>query len=159
MEDRDFTLASGAKLKVSLAPFVDAKNLQDKILQALTGNGVGSIDMKIFQDPEKAGSAAIDIAMRVAANKEVESAVFECAKRALYSYDGNEMNRSKVDRSLFDDEAAGMRAREDFYPICLKIMEVNLKPFLQAIISLLKAQLGMIANIQSLQSGQTKRPQ
>lgn len=159
MEDRDFTLGSGAKLWISLAPFADAKRLHDKLLQALVGRGVGNIDLKAFQDPDKAGSAVMDALMQVASNKEVEDAIFDCAKRALYSHDGSEASRSKVDRTLFDDPAAGEKAREDFYPICFKVIEVNLKPFLQAIFSVLKAQSGMIAGIQASISKQTKQPQ
>ena len=156
MVDNEFTLPSGAKLLVGLAPFVDAKRLHDKILRSLVGKGVGGLDLKALRDINTAGSVVMDALMQVASDTDVENAIFECAKRSLYSHDGNDGTRIKVDRILFDDPVAGEKARGDFYAICFKIMEVNLKPFLMAITSLLQTQPEMIAAFQELKSKQTK---
>ena len=156
MENREFSLASGAKLLVGMAPFIDAKRLHDRVLQALVGKGVGGLDLKSMHDTSSVGTAMLDALMNIASNTEVESAVFECAKRSTYSHNGSDGARVVVDRTLFDDPVAGEKARGDFYMICAKIMEVNLLPFLQAIISSLKGRPEMIASIQALTSKPTK---
>jgi len=86
--------------------------------------------------------AALDMVMSAAASPEVENAVFKCAERALYTPAGEDAPR-KVLRGLFDEGEAGHKAREDYYAICARVVEVNVLPFLAPIFSGSKASVPM----------------
>jgi hypothetical protein len=122
----EFTLASGAKLSVTEAPYRDTMSLQRSLLSAVKGFPIGddimNMDLSVLKD-------AI---LSVATSNDVEVALFRCGARATY-------DDVKVTESLFDDPKMGLRAREDFYEIAWKIIEVNCGPFFKQPFSRLKA--------------------
>ena len=124
----EFTLASGAKLVVSQAPFVDAMALHKALLASVKG-------LPLSDDPMKMDLAVLkDAVISAAVSPEVEAALFKCGVRAIY-------NNRAVDHDLFDDEKIGTTAREDFYEIMWKIVEVNCGPFFKKAFSRLKVAL------------------
>jgi hypothetical protein len=124
----DYQLASGAKLTVSQAPFVDAMALQKALLAAAKGLPMAADIMKMDVAVLK------DVIIAAATSPEVEKALFQCAARATY-------DSVRVDPDLFDDAKIGTRARADFYEIAWKIIEVNCGPFFKTTFSRLKAAL------------------
>lgn len=140
-QSQEFDLPSGARLTISVAPFLDAKHLHDAILKALKGGGIAELDLSKLKD-FKAGGAAVNMiaekALAMASSPEVEAAVFKCGERALYTPAGSS-TPMKVSKGMFDDGELGIKAREDYYLIAVRIIEVNFMPFLAPIFSALKA--------------------
>ncbi len=118
--NKEFTLASGAVLSVTVAPFADAKRLQNEVFKTIDGRSLSAMTM-------------LELSMLVSSVETVESAFFKCAERALYSVDG--APGVKVTRALFDDPAIGAKAREDYQEIFTRVLEVNVRPFTKALVS------------------------
>jgi hypothetical protein len=130
----DFTLESGATLKVSPAPWDDANLLRKSLLKAAKGlnidlaalkGGIKSINVADFLDP----------IIEAATDDGVETALFKCGVRATYE-------NLRVDKTLFDDIKYGQRAREDYHEICIKIIEVNCKPLFKNAFSVFTGGMG-----------------
>lgn len=133
----EFTLPSGARLSVTPAPFEDVMDLKTAI-----GNAIGKFalssdfvnaDMSlsgILTDPTILSELA-DKIKTVAISKDVRAALFKCFTRVTY-------NDVKVTRDTFDDPKSGDDARKDYYAICTKVIEVNLRPFFELTFSGLK---------------------
>lgn len=133
-ENNEFRLESGAVLLVTMAPFEDCKALHDAVIQAYLRTGAAEVD------PNKLDMGLF--LLNACADKEVERCLFRCAERVVYSPDGSEAARARVDKTLFDSPTVGEKARKDYYSIAFKIAEVNLAPFTQALFSVLNALSG-----------------
>jgi Phage tail assembly chaperone protein, TAC len=132
---KEFILPSGAKVYMSVAPFQDAQALTKALMKSIKGvplsDDVMSMDVSVLKD------ALIE----AATSDDVQSAIFRCMERA--TYDG-----IKITRDLFDDKDIGLKARQDFYGICAKIIEFNCMPFFDQALSMLKTSLKKNTNIQ-----------
>ena len=142
-------LDSGATLSVTLAPWKDAKSLHDAVLKALRGKGLGELDVAKLQtsmlnSPETFNLVA-DRVLELASSKEIEEAIFCCAKRAAYEAGGD---TEKIVPALFDG-VHGEQARGDYYSICYHVMRANLAPFYQALLSALKGFRSIPTGIQA----------
>jgi hypothetical protein len=122
----DYQLGSGAKLKVTQASFVDSMALHKALLASVKGLQVSADILKMDV------SALKDAVISAATSPEVEKALFRCGEKATYE-------NVRVTPSLFDDVQIGTQAREDFYEIAWKIVEVNCGPFFKRTFSRLKA--------------------
>lgn len=157
MADKEFELPSGAKLRLGPAAFGDAKLLHDVVLKAAGGKSLSEIDLEtVLRSDVQMGGALMDIVMKVMSDSAVEAALFKCADRGLYSPDGVEASRKKVDRSLFDDTKFGEQAREDYYFIALRTLEVNVGPFFKKVFSALLARAAKTASTPPLRSEPVK---
>jgi hypothetical protein len=105
MSNHDFKLKSGENLHVSTAPFEDAVCLVEAVKSVTLG-----------MDP----SSEIDDA--ILANPNVRKALYPCFALAMWGI-------HKVSPQLFNDQKVGEKARGDYFEICSKIIEVNMKPF------------------------------
>lgn len=105
MGDQDFILKSGAKLHVTPSDFKTAMGLVKAIQKATLGL------------PRES-----DASLAVVVSDEVEAAVHRCMARATYE-------GQRLDLGLFDDPTLGPRARQDYFDICARIIEVNCNPF------------------------------
>lgn len=128
-----FTLDSGAKLEVTESPFVDAFALEKALITCVKETNLTGLEIKkdIFD-------MDVDILFKsilmIAISPEVEQCLFKCLERATY-------NNVRVNHALFDDPKIGLQTREDFHEICLKVAEVNCRPFLKRIFSVLRTFL------------------
>ena len=129
-ENNEFKLDSGAGLVVTMAPYEDAKDLQDEVLKVFLQVGATEKDLL---EPDM-----MKIIVTAGSSKSMECALFKCAERALYRPDGTEGSQQHVNKALFDLPKVGETARKDWYPIFLKVVEVNVSPFTQALFSVLK---------------------
>lgn len=131
-QSQKFTLPSGAELQVGVAGFLAASQLMSAVLLSLKGMALKPEDLKRDLEDIKANPAALGAVMdkliSVATSPEIRKAVFACASTAKYSPVAGK-GAVAVDEELFDDPEYGTQAREDFYPICWRIIEVNVKPF------------------------------
>jgi len=140
MAHKEFTLPSGAKFFVTMAPFEDACVLRDAVIKEVRGQGITipqralEKDIESWKEDTELMSIFLDKIMAVAASREVKDAIFRCFERCKY-------NEVKVSKDLFNDPKLEEQAREDYYPMCMRVMEVNLKPFFKKVSSLLGAPL------------------
>ena len=111
---------------ISASPFIDASELRDALLKSIKGIQVSPELLKTDVTAMK------DALIEASTSPEVRVALFKCLERA--TYDG-----VRVNVGLFDDPQLGERAREDYYNMAWKAVEVNCLPFLRRISSLLKA--------------------
>lgn len=144
----DFTLGSGAKLTVSIAPFQDSLDLNKAILESIKGLNLSGeflksnlksfnlseIDLSDFKDLI---NELINKILSISTSEKVEKCIFKCAERATYE-------NVRVTKDLFDDVKLGQKARADYYEICLKIIEVNCSPFFAKTFSGLKQRFTTI---------------
>lgn len=142
-------LPSGAKLVVTIAPFVDSNALMKSVLRSIRGVPLketfgAELDMK---NPAFIALMAERI-LSVAVSDEVETALFQCALRASYK-------DVKVTKQLFDDPELGESAREDYFKIARTIIEVNCGPFFRQTFSELKALLEKLPDTQKSPSSAT----
>jgi len=143
----EFSLPSGAKLLVSVAPWADIKALHDAVISELRGSGVASLDvgqvLSALDGKNPAGcNHLVDRAMAMASSKAVSAAIMKCAERAAYMSDGQIGSSRKVVAALFDDQYLGDGAKLDYYAICFRVALVNLRPFIAALSFALKAPVG-----------------
>lgn len=114
---QEFDLPSGAKLKVQVAPFADAKALYQAVLEEVKGVQIGaSMDItSVFKD----------LACVAFSSKKIEAALEICLKRCLY-------NDLKIDKTTFDPP----EKRQDFVDVCFFCMKENLTPFTNGLFAL-----------------------
>ncbi len=128
MSDKDFILTSGAKLHVSTASFDNANSLIKALARCAKG-------LQLKDDILKTDLAVMkDYLVEAVSSEDVERALFACMKKASYE-------NVSVDKSLFDDPKLGDQARQDYFEICSKIIEVNSGPFFVKIFSQLKERM------------------
>lgn len=106
-------MPSGAILKITLAPFKDAKALYQAVLEDVQGlklNPKDDVDVNLFKDLFCIGMSS----------KKIELALVECMKRVLY-------NELKIDDRTFEPESA----REDYFQVCIEVAKANIAPFVK----------------------------
>ncbi len=143
MPDLDIDLDSGAKLHVTMCPFIDCKALTDALLKSLKGTPISTDD--IFG---KDIGVLKDLIIEALTSQEVDRALWKCMARSTYKL-------QRITPDLFDDLKNGETAREDFYRVCLEVIQVNCKPFFVKTFSWLKAHLQKNTNTPELKSEQT----
>lgn len=118
-------LPSGAKLKMSVAPFAVSRGLYQAVCEELK-------PLRI--DPQ----AEIDLNLRkdlfcgFLASKKIESALWPCLQRCLY-------NDLKIDDSTFEAESS----RQDYITVCWEVAQLNVIPFMKDLFAELMGSLGM----------------
>ncbi len=122
----EIILNSGAKLVVTPAPFEDAHDLNAAILESMKGLSFSEkaleIDLNDMKSSADFFSQILDKIISIAISKNVKNALFKCFQRCSY-------DDVRVNANLFDDSKLGTKAREDYYMICFKVIEVNCWPF------------------------------
>jgi hypothetical protein len=110
MKNQDFTLKSGAKLSVTMAPFEKTIALKEAVDEVLL-----SVDPNWDEaDPR--------VNMKILTSPKVRAAVFACGDTALYE-------NVRVTPGLFDDPKIGLQAYGDYHEIMGDIIKVNRSPF------------------------------
>lgn len=108
-------LPSGAVLKITLAPFAEAKALYQACLEEVKGLRVDpkeEMDVNLFKDLFCVGLSS----------KKIEAALAPCLKRALY-------NDLKIDDATFEP----VEARQDYIVACFEIAKENIAPFAKSL--------------------------
>lgn len=149
----EFDLPSGAKLFVSVSSWANIKALHDAVACELRGKGMGTLDLvevqkAIIGEGEQGLNVVVDKMLGLASSKEVTAALFACAEKAVYRIDGTELSSVPVTPKLLDDPKYLTAAREDFYAICKRVAEVNLRPFTKALSSMFAGRAGRSAESQ-----------
>ncbi len=116
MPDRDITLESGAKLHITRAPFVDAMALQNALIKSNKGVPLPNNPLNMEIGDLK------DAVISAAASEDVREQLDKCMGRCTY-------NNMRISPELFDDPKMGDTARQDYYLIVWRVIEVNCGPF------------------------------
>lgn len=134
MSTKDVTLKSGARLKITLAPFADAKALYQAVLKELK-------DLKLG-DSQQIESVLKDALCIGFSSKEIDERLEVCLRRVLY-------NDLKIDEDTFEPE----KARGDYLPLIYEVMKANIDPFLKSLYAQWLDGLGALRGIiQGLES-------
>lgn len=112
----------GNELKITPASFAEAMALQKSIGRALKGTKMElPEDIKAELTTDML-SGIIDAVLGVATSDDVETCLFECAKRCIVGTD-------KIDREFFEDP----ENRQFFYPVMVEIIKTNVGPFFKGL--------------------------
>jgi len=123
---REYTLPSGAVLKIQPAPFRDARALYQAILEearALKIDAETEIDVNLMKD----------LMCTAFSSKKIEAALDVCFKRALY-------NDGRISDDTWEPEAA----RGDYMPACIEVAKENILPFTKSLYSQFESVLPKI---------------
>lgn len=115
---REHKLPSGAILKVSPAPFKEAKALYQAILKEGRGIEVSSKTelAALYKEIFCAGFSSV----------EVERCLEACFKRCQYCDSRGEL---KIDESTFEP----VNARDDYMTVCMEVAKENVLPFVKSL--------------------------
>jgi hypothetical protein len=119
-------MPSGAELKITVAPFTEAKALYQAVAEeakALKLDPKQEIDVNFFKDIFCVGLASAKI----------EKALEPCLKRVTY-------NGLKINADTFED----VEARQDYFLVCYEVAMENLLPFMKSLTQKLSHIIPMI---------------
>lgn len=108
-------LESGKILKITPAPFSDAKAVYQSLLKELKTlklDAQADVDVNLYKD-------LFCVAL---ASEELEKAIWKCMERCIY--DGH-----KIIPDTFED----VKAREDYLEVLLVVGKNNVEPFMKAL--------------------------
>lgn len=126
----EITLPSGAVLKITLAPFAQAKALYQAVLTELC-------TLNIQLDADVDANFLKDLFCTGLASKKIDSALAECLKRV--TYDGQ-----RVTDAIFEPEAA----RGDYLVVLVEVARCNISPFTKSLSRVLNTSLEAVAGLQ-----------
>lgn len=121
---KEFTLQSGSRLKVQVAPFEPSVELMEAVQRAA-----------VNADP------TMDIGRIAFMSPDVRKALFKVFDTCLY-------NDIRITQALFDDLNYGPKIRADYYEICAHVIEANTESFFP------KASSKSTTNLPVAESGQ-----
>lgn len=136
---RELDLPSGAILKITPAPFKDAKALYQAMLVELRHISVPSNG--------EVGALFKDLFCAGFSSKAVESCLNECFKRCTYNTGAGDF---KIDDSSFEP----VERREDYMKVCVEVAKDNVGPFGKSLFAEFKQGMSMAEGI--LKSSQQK---
>lgn len=114
----EVALPSGAKLKITISPFAEAKALHKAVLKEIkhipmsNTTQLGEIVKNFFCDGFT--------------SPEIEQCLAECFKRVQYCDKRGEL---KIDKDTFEP----LEAREDYAKACIAVVEENIRPFAKSL--------------------------
>lgn len=132
----EFTTQNGnVVIEIKPASFKSASNLKKAVIKGLTKNDLG-LDNVNFLDLKI--DSILHLFADIDTSDEFERAIMECLNCCIYDKGGKNI---RINMQLFDDIP---EAREDYYEIIAKCVEVNLRPFLKSLVSEFKTRLATI---------------
>ncbi len=122
-----------AKIQINPAPFKDAIALKNSIEREIKLGGINTDTFKgktIEETLRMDLAPFINILAAIDSSSEVNAAIMTCLERCTY-------NGEKITENTFND----VKAWEDYYPIVIDCLKVNLTPFLKGLASYLTTKL------------------
>lgn len=132
---REVVCSSGALLKVSPAPFADAKNLYQALLKEL---GIVSISEKM-----EMGNLFKDLFCIGFSSPEIERCLWKCMERCTYDFGKGNM---KITLDSFEP----VECRQDYMQVCVEVTKENVLPFAKALLQEYRRGLEMIPKAPTL---------
>lgn len=115
---KEITLPSGAILKITLAPFADARELYQAMLEEMK-----MIDFKSNID---VSSVLKEFICYGFSSKRIEYCLEKCFIRCLYNSGSGDL---KIDKNTFEPA----EARDDYLTVCLEVAKENILPFTKSL--------------------------
>lgn len=115
---KEIKLPSGAILKITLAPFSDAKALYQAFLEEIKNIEVSSKEdfTSLFKNIICVGFSS----------KKIESCLEVCLKRCTYDYGKGDL---KIDKDSFEP----VENRGDYMSVCIEVAKENILPFMKSL--------------------------
>lgn len=114
----EITLPSGAILKITIAPFAEAKALYQAVLEEIK-----QVDIKSNTD---LASVFKDLACVGFSSKKIEACLEACFKRCTYNSGKGDL---KIDKDTFEP----VEARIDYMAVSLAVAKENILPFMKSL--------------------------
>lgn len=108
----DVTLPSGAELKITPAPFKEAKALFQAFLDEAKNLSIAPSQVEIYKS----------IFCLAFSSPRIEKAQWECLKRCTYN-----------DLKITEDTFEPLEAREDYLKVLTEVVKVNVSPFVKGL--------------------------
>lgn len=115
---KEIDLPSGAKLKITLAPFADARDLYQAMLEEMK-----NINFTSSSDVSQVLKEFICYGF---SSKRIEVCLEKCFTRCLYNSGNGDL---KIDKSTFEP----VEARDDYLTVCLEVAKENIFPFTKSL--------------------------
>ena len=133
-----FTTQNGnVEVEIKPASFKEACNLKKAVGKSLIGKGfLKDVDTTSLMDIKL--DSILQLLVDIDTSDEFERSVMECLKSCIYDKGGKNI---KITAQMFDDIP---EAREDYYEIITKCVEVNLRPFFKSLVSEFNHRLATI---------------
>lgn len=115
---KEVRLPSGAILKISVAPFAEAKALYQAILK----------ELRTVQVNSKLDMAALykDLACAGFSSSEIEAAIWRCLGRCTY-------NDGKGDFKITEATFEPVKNRDDYLKVQVEVVKENVLPFVKSL--------------------------
>lgn len=130
---REVLLPSGSILKVSPAPFADAKNLYQALLKELKEV---QIDLNA-----QAVNLYKELFCIGFSSPVIETYLWKCMERCSY-------NRGQGDMKIDKDTFESLDARQDFVVVCIEVAKDNVDPFAKSLFAEYKRMSQTVASTQ-----------
>lgn len=115
---REVKLPSGAVLKITPAPFADAKALYQALLKEAQG-------VEIHSKMEMTNLYK-ELFCRGFSSPEVEKCLWKCLERCTY-------NGGNGDLRVSNDTFEPVSARDDYMSVCMEVAKENVLPFVKSL--------------------------
>jgi hypothetical protein len=138
MEMRSVKLPSGRELRLHAAPFADARELYQAMLEeakSLKIDAQAEVDVNMFKD----------LFCAALSSKRIESALWKCMARAIY-------NGAKVTPEVFEP----VEARQDYFDVLFEVTKENILPFTKSLSARFAPMLESVKNSLALKSPTTQ---
>lgn len=112
---KEFTMPSGAKLEIAVAPFVPARALYQAVLDEAKS-------LKLDMTADVDGNLYKDLFCAALSSKKIEAALEECMKRSLYN-----------GQTITHDTWEPVKARDDYLTACFEVAKENIAPFMKSL--------------------------
>ena len=126
-------LPSGAVLKITPAPFAEARALYQAVMEELKSiklDPTADVDVNLYKDLFCAGLAS----------KKIEACLWECMKRVTYDSGPGDF---KIDGSTFEP----VEARQDYLQVCFEVAQENIEPFMKSLYAQYAKILGTVQSV------------
>lgn len=128
-------LESGAKLEITLAPFLEGERLFSAVADCLKKVNIdGNKEVEDYMNINNLKDAFLTCI----SSKELKDAIIQCAKRCTYN------GQRITSWDFFED----VNVRQDYLPVCWEICKFNLLPFTRNLFAKLNSITGMTKIIQ-----------
>lgn len=128
----EIKLPSGAILKITLAPFADAKALYQSVLEEIK-------DVEINSRSDMA-NVFKNIACVGFSSKKIEACLETCFKRCTYNCGKGDL---KIDKDTFESS----ESRGDYMGVCMAVAKENILPFMKSLYAEYQQFLAIIPSV------------
>jgi hypothetical protein len=129
---KEIKLPSGAVLKITPAPFAEARALYQACLEEFKS-------LKLDPEADVDANLYKDLFCAALASKKIEACIWKCLSRVIY-------NDGSGDLKVTEDTFEPVNRRDDYITVCYEVASENIRPFMKS----LYAQYGQIlATVQS----------